>query len=144
VKRVIGEKGEKLRGPIVSDLLPGIKRIEVKKNFRVAGSTERPVSGAAITGPADVQGDVLGVWMDDRGVDGQITIYRKAGRTFMRNLYSDGSVLTTELLEKTRGQRRVFVYKVDPGHGEYFLVAGDGALEEWDPDGLVFRARRTR
>ena len=90
----------------------------------------------------DPSRDVIGTWLDESVIGRKITIFRKAGKLFMDTKYKNGSVDTIELVEKASPRGRRFDYKTDRGNGEYYLINGEGNLQEWDHDGHFLTARK--
>jgi hypothetical protein len=144
VAAIIGDRGQKLRGPLVL-ALSGDNIVETKKYFRVPGQGTPGTLPATSRSASVPPRDEIGAWQDNQAnFASRITIYRKAGGLFMENRFSDGSVLTTEMVERTSSRGRRFEDKVDRKNGQYYVINRQGNLEVWDPDGLFVTASRVR
>lgn len=85
---------------------------------------------------------IIGSWLDERpSMGNKTTIFRKDGKLFMENKYTDGSVGETELVERASPRGRRLDYKNDR-HGEYYLINDEGNLQGWGKDGPFFTARK--
>ena len=85
-------------------------------------------------------GDVLGSWMVSWGLEYKAIAYEKDGKTYIRNIHSDGS----------QGDRIYELSKSDKGiklqdesgkdHNEYFIINKNGDLEFWSENGNYYTA----
>ncbi|NQT17375.1 MAG: hypothetical protein HQ582_31765 [Planctomycetes bacterium] len=92
---------------------------------------------------ADPSREIIGSWLDESiGGANVTTIFRKDGRLFMENTYSDGSAGTDELVETPSPDGRRFDSKPDRGFGEYYLINSKGELQLLDQDGPFMTAKK--
>ncbi len=94
--------------------------------------------------PNDPSREIIGSWLQERGFANRITIFRKDGKLFMENKYTDGSAGTAELVETSSPRGRRFDYNPDRGNGEYYLINSKGDLQQWDQDGPFLTARKIK
>jgi len=84
--------------------------------------------------------EVIGTWLEENPSGIRTTIYREGGRVFMETVDGDGSSETAEMIETTLPRNTRFDYEDGRGGG-YYLIATNGDLRGWTPDGPFLTAR---
>jgi len=96
------------------------------------------------TPPPSSDRQVIGTWRNEFIPAAVITIYRKNRKIYMEKLFSDGSALSYEMVEKRSTLGRRF-QKVDPSAaGDYWIIDSNGDLQSRDEDGLIATAPKAR
>ena len=86
------------------------------------------------------QREAIGTWLEDGSAGSRITIYREDGLVFMEVTDGDGSSETAEMIETSLPRNTRFDYEDERGGG-YYLIATNGDLRGWTPDGPFLTAR---
>ena len=82
----------------------------------------------------------IGNWLEDGPAGSRITIYREDGRVFMEIVDGNGTSETAEMVETSLPRNTRFDYEDERGGG-YYLIAINGDLRGWTPDGPFLTAR---
>jgi hypothetical protein len=86
--------------------------------------------------------DVIGVWLvEGQALPNRTTLYRKGGKVFQKQEFTDGGVLTEEMIERSSSAGRRFDTKEPNAWGDYLLLKPSGVLEVRDSEGLITTAR---
>lgn len=87
------------------------------------------------------EGDVIGSWMVNRGLEYRMTAYNKDGKTYLQSAYGDGTSSDEIyfLTETDRGTR----IEEDNDFGEYYLINSEGELEFWSDNGNYYTAKKS-
>ena len=84
--------------------------------------------------------EAIGTWFEEDPSGIKITIYREGGRVFMETVDDAGSSETAEMIETTLPRNTRFDYEDGRGGG-YYLIATNGDLRGWTPDGPFLTAQ---
>lgn len=88
------------------------------------------------------EGDVIGSWMVNRGMEYRMTAYNKDGQTYLRSGYGDGTS-TDDLYILTESDKGTKLEEEDNGFGEYFIINSEGELEFWSDNGNYYTAKNS-
>lgn len=85
-------------------------------------------------------GDVLGSWMVSWGLEYKSIAYKKDGKTYIRNIHSDGSQ-GDEIYELSKSDKGIKLQdESGKDHNEYFIINKNGDLEFWSENGNYYTA----
>ena len=102
-----------------------------------SGSDYEKVKDAALP-----DGDVLGSWMISWGLEYKSVAYEKDGKTYMRNIHSDGSQ-GDELYEQSKSDKGIKLQdESGKDNNEYFIINKQGDLEFWSDNGNYYTAKK--
>lgn len=88
------------------------------------------------------EGDVIGSWMVERGLEYRITAYNKDGQTYLQSTYGDGTS-SDDLYVFSETDRGTKLEEEDSGFGEYFIINSEGELEFWSDNGNYYTAKKS-
>lgn len=88
------------------------------------------------------EGDVIGSWMVNRGMEYRMTAYNKDGQTYLQSAYGDGTS-TDDLYVLTESDKGTKLEEEDNGFGEYFIINSEGELEFWSDNGNYYTAKNS-
>lgn len=78
------------------------------------------------------EGEVLGSWMVNRGMDSKTTAYKKDGQVYMQEVYDTGTLPEDKIYELTKLDEGIKLQSEGgKDHGEYFIINKNGDLEFW-------------
>ena len=113
--------------PSLKVAILGVTQEQAKSFSRTASTTDR---------------DVIGVWLvEAQALPNRTTLYRKGGKIFQKQEFTDGSVRNEEMIERPSSSGRRFDTKKPNAWGDYLLLNSSGALEIRDSEGLITTAR---
>ncbi len=93
--------------------------------------------------PVDTEHDKIGRWLDDSPyAGGIITIYRDNGKYIYEQKFTDGSVMTKELVERPSPLGRRFNLKEETYANDHFVIDRNGTLQFRDDEGLITTANK--
>ncbi len=95
---------------------------------------EKPkVSRIAIAGR-----QYIGRWVDDDPYAGSILeIYKQDGKFYMYQEFKDGSASTDEIIRISKSTGKVTFQKINPVHGDHYVINRNNQLEMRDSLGLI-------
>lgn len=88
------------------------------------------------------EGDVIGSWMVERGLEYRMTAYNKDGQTYLQSAYGDGTS-SDDLYALAKTDKGTKLEEEDSGFGEYFIINSEGELEFWSDNGNYYTAKKT-
>ena len=107
----------------------------------ILGMTQEQAESLARTASTASQ-DLIGVWLVEApALPNRTTLYRKGGKIFQKQEFTDGGVLTDEMIERPSSSGRRFDTKEPNAWGDYLLLKPSGFLEVRDSEGLITTAR---
>lgn len=110
-------------------------------NLEVKIMGESATSYENMKGQGLPEGDVIGSWMVNRGMEYRMTAYSKNGQTYIQSVYGDGSSSDDLyiLTETDKGTK----LEEDNDFGEYFIINSKGGLEFWSDNGNYYTAKNS-
>ncbi len=87
---------------------------------------------------------IIGCWIDDAVLGSCIAIYKKSNKLFMEQMFSDGSSLKNEIIERESNQGRRFDKVKHSTSGDHWVILPNGILQTRDNEGLISTARRVQ
>lgn len=88
------------------------------------------------------EGDVIGSWMVERGLEYRMTAYKKDGQTYLQSSYGDGTS-SDDLYVLAETDRGTKLEEEGSGFGEYFIINSEGELEFWSDNGNYYTAKKS-
>lgn len=87
------------------------------------------------------EGEVLGSWMVNRGMDSKVTVYKENGKFYMREVYNIGALPEDRIYELTKSDKGMKLQREgDEGRDEYFIINQKGDLEFWSENKNYYTA----
>ncbi|WP_367110373.1 hypothetical protein [uncultured Psychrobacter sp.] len=111
-------------------------------NLEVNIMGESATSYENMKGKSLPEGEVIGSWMVERGLEYRMTAYNKDGRTYLQSAYGDGTS-SDDLYVLAETDRGTKLEEEDSGFGEYFIINSEGELEFWSDNGNYYTAKKS-
>ena len=86
--------------------------------------------------------DEIGRWLDESAFNKRVTIFRKDGKLYMEDAYSDGSGGVTEIRERESVIGRRFDKLSESAAGDHWILDSSGDLQLHDNEGLISTAKK--
>ena len=95
------------------------------------------------TAPAPAKREIVGWWLDEIPyASSRITIFHEGGKLYVERVFTDGSSLKEELVEKRSPLGRRFDQGEVGTAGDHWIIDSRGNLQLHDNDGLITTLRK--
>lgn len=111
-------------------------------NLEVKIMGESATNYESMKGQVLPEGDVIGSWMVNQGLEYRMTAYNKDGKTYLQSMYSDGTS-SDDLYMLTETDKGTKLEEEGNEFGEYFIINSEGKLEFWSDNGNYYTAENS-